>query len=300
MKKNENTLSYQILSYYEDGVLSEKDRLGVEAVLQSDEESRKRLEALRSMDRSMCEVGRRERIRSEVKSALKAQPNDLRHRRTVFPGMQWKYIFGWSTAFACCLLVWFFASGLPSETALLRQIGDVQWSGASGQALSQGDAVVSGKDSFAQIRMGDGKSIVEMGSESQIALLDRRRMRVDRGVVCNIVSKDPNDPYRIETPHGAVTVLGTIFEVQVTEKDTTVRVREGRVQVESSHGASLDEGEKEIVTAGQETVMDERTIAEPRAFPAASFASWRKRFPVKNLDVRNIADIISDSKNGRK
>ncbi|MGC9329597.1 MAG: FecR domain-containing protein [Candidatus Hinthialibacter sp.] len=296
MKKNEKTLSYQILSYYEDGVLSEKDRLGVEAVLQSDEETRKRLDSLRAVDRSMHEAGRRERVQRRVKAALKAQPIDLRHRQTFFPGMPWRYALGWSTALACCLMLWFWAPGLSSRTALLRQVGEVQWSGRS---LSLGDSIVSGKDSFAQIRLGDGESIVEMGSESQIALLDRRMIRVDRGVVCNIVSKDPENPYRIETPHGAVTVLGTIFEVQVTEKETAVRVREGKVQVESS-GAAGSGGGREIVAAGEETVMDERTVAAPRTFPAQSFASWRKRFPVKNLDVRNIADIISDSKNGRK
>ncbi len=47
------------------------------------------------------------------------------------------------------------------------------------------------------------------------------------------VSKDPNKPFVIHTPHGQVKVLGTSFNVYVGEDKTQVYVKTGKVELEN-------------------------------------------------------------------
>jgi len=107
------------------------------------------------------------------------------------------------------------------------------------------------------IALVDG-SHVELNTATHIELSARasqRGVRLQYGEAHFDVARDTAHPFKVTTPHGTVTVLGTSFNVRVRDRDTTVDVFEGSVDVRSSAaGMALTAGEGAVVELGAEPV----------------------------------------------
>jgi ferric-dicitrate binding protein FerR (iron transport regulator) len=60
---------------------------------------------------------------------------------------------------------------------------------------------------------------------------DVRKFSVQEGVIRFAVTKDPNRPFVVDTPHLGIRVLGTEFTVHSGSTGTDVQVHEGRVEI---------------------------------------------------------------------
>lgn len=67
------------------------------------------------------------------------------------------------------------------------------------------------------------------------------------------VERDEKHPFIVNTDFGKVEVLGTAFNVNASDKSTTVSVEHGKVAVENKSG-------KVLLTAGQSTVATEKWL----------------------------------------
>lgn len=286
-------IPYKDLAYYQDDLLPKEERERIESILQDDLKSQQDLEQMRVLNGTLQSLGRRERIREKIHVAIK-RPSPICEP---FPGKGFSFFHltpmaAFATVLVCLFGFWITQNYYSSPITLLQKTGQITWNDSQNKHIQVGDQIVSEKESYAQIRLADGKSILEIGPDTTAAFLDRRRIRVDRGVVCNNVGKDPSHPYQVQTPNGTVTVLGTIFEIEVSQKQTVVRVLEGKVQVDSSSPSAAST----VVNAGHQAVMTDKSISSIAPFQSASFAPWRNKYHPQKLDIRNIADIISDSK----
>jgi ferric-dicitrate binding protein FerR (iron transport regulator) len=79
----------------------------------------------------------------------------------------------------------------------------------------------------------------------------------------------PFGTLRIDTPVGAIHDLGTVFEVKTTDESVRVRVREGRVRLESSSVSTPVES-----GAGDEVEVDRRGDVRRRVLSPHD-AQWR-------------------------
>ena len=77
-----------------------------------------------------------------------------------------------------------------------------------------------------------GPSALKVGDDTRLKVNDNRRMALDLGRIWVDVAKD-GSLFKVVTPAGLITVLGTAFSVVVTDDLTTVTVERGEVQVES-------------------------------------------------------------------
>ena len=86
------------------------------------------------------------------------------------------------------------------------------------------------------IKLPDG-SLLALDIDTKLEVTfykNKRDVVLQKGKVLFSVAKDKNRPFIIKTENSQIEVLGTVFEVDSTEKNnTSVSVKEGRVKVSS-------------------------------------------------------------------
>ncbi|NPU98950.1 MAG: hypothetical protein HPY51_17280 [Candidatus Omnitrophica bacterium] len=285
----------EILSYYQDGLLPEEDRKTVEESLAGDPAARQHLHQLQQLDANLAELGRYTRLRQAAMSAVKSKSpagTEIRSHPWFVGRPAW-----WAPALAACLLVvvvwgsgWLSA---PGGFLILRQAGEVRIVAAEPDAsdptIRIHDRIEIGQGYLA-LRMGDGESFVELGPQTRIELQGPRRLRVESGVVCNHVARGDNS-YILDTPHGSVVVLGTVFEVRVGIRESEIRVGKGLVRVHAGSAAFSQE-----VPSGHQAVLRPDYVSLPAPFERGEFARWREPFRSQILDTPDIAKITSDKR----
>lgn len=103
---------------------------------------------------------------------------------------------------------------------------------AGADRLHIGDSLRTGDDSGARIELG-GKLAVRVGASTRVVWLNADRMSLENGALY-IDSGPDHARLGIDTPHGAVTHLGTRYSVASSDEALVVRVRDGRVAVDSN------------------------------------------------------------------
>jgi len=100
----------------------------------------------------------------------------------------------------------------------------------------------------------------------------RRAIRVQRGALSfDVAPIGVDEAFEVATPHLTARVRGTVFTVQASEAGSTVRVYEGRVEVEHS-------GERTTLRAGQTLAVGEPRVTEdPLGGVARAAAELRER-----------------------
>ena len=99
----------------------------------------------------------------------------------------------------------------------------------------------------AKIQLPD-KSMLEVTGPTNLTIAERG-FHIISGKLIAKVTKDKNNKFVGTTPHGTITVLGTIFTCNVTHSETQVSVKEGKVRV------SPDKGLPIVLTAGESAKM---------------------------------------------
>lgn len=122
------------------------------------------------------------------------------------------------------------------------------------------------------------------GSRANIAFSrEQRLVKLAAGSVIVEAAKDANRPLIVETPHGAVRVVGTRFTVIVDSSSTELSVSHGEVQATAAtNGAPLS------VRPGQRVHISRQAVTrDPVATPDAeeAYGGWRtlNRAPVTDL-----------------
>lgn len=97
-----------------------------------------------------------------------------------------------------------------------------------------------------EFSLPDGSQVTLTGPAKAQAF--SRGFSLERGTVRARV-KPGQTAFTGRTPHGEITVLGTIFICRVTDQETLVRVEEGKVRIVSTHGP------ERVLVAGQTAAM---------------------------------------------
>ena len=136
----------------------------------------------------------------------------------------------------------------PRAAARVERVFETAWSQTSStgspSALHRGDAISMGADIATDDRgrialsMASGHS-VRLDTATRIRLESDRSLALDQGAVY-VDSRDADrraaGSIEIRTPFGIVRDIGTQFEVRSEAGALTVRVREGRVNIDASGG----------------------------------------------------------------
>jgi ferric-dicitrate binding protein FerR (iron transport regulator) len=137
------------------------------------------------------------------------------------------------------------------------------WRIAGGTVIADG----TGRDPLAGGQRHDTEDLVlDLADGSRIALPGRAglailrpdgaHLRLHAGrMAVRAAARPPDDPLRILTDHGAVTVLGTRFTVDAQAGSTVLQVEEGSVRIEDRHGQGR------TVAAGEAAYLDAAGLA---------------------------------------
>jgi ferric-dicitrate binding protein FerR (iron transport regulator) len=104
---------------------------------------------------------------------------------------------------------------------------------APGEELGEGEAVRTGRDSQARLRLRDG-SLVEMGDRAELSVTARGKdttIHLERGRIIVQAAKRRTGHLLVASGDCTVRVTGTVFSVNSSLKGSRVSVIEGHVQV---------------------------------------------------------------------
>ena len=102
-------------------------------------------------------------------------------------------------------------------------------------------------------RLDDGSTLALGGLTRVEVRYSRkaRRVRLVGGEAFFTVASDPRRPFVVETPLGAMTAIGTAFDVDVDQKVVTLNVTKGKVSVRAQSGGGRDGPPDVSVVAGE-------------------------------------------------
>lgn len=133
--------------------------------------------------------------------------------------------------------------------------------------------IVTGTGEVRSVTLQEG-STVGLGPESALALGfgdGERRVRLIRGEAFFEVLPDATRPFRVEAGDAVVTVVGTAFEVRLTDRGVFVAVQEGRVRVDKPRAPAAQSS----LQAGQWIDMPREGAASRGTLKQDDVAPWR-------------------------
>lgn len=147
------------------------------------------------------------------------------------------------------------------------------------------------------IELPDGsRMVLNTGSSVRVDMsAGERLISLDRGEAFFVVAHDTSRPFRVLTPMGSATALGTQFTVRLVENELGVVVTEGRVAVREGNAqtdvklAEATQGSIEL-TAGQSAALGLETQTVSRLAPdkLARATDWQDgvlSFRGERLDI---------------
>jgi len=130
---------------------------------------------------------------------------------------------------------------------LFRVSGQEIRSVGAGERIDRGDAIRTGNDSEAVLRLADG-SRIEMNARSELSLdrsADGIRVKLVRGSAIVTATKQRNGHLYVATDDCIASVVGTVFSVSSAVRGSRVSVIDGEVQVrQSGLSTSLHRGQQ--------------------------------------------------------
>jgi transmembrane sensor len=167
---------------------------------------------------------------------------------------------------AACLLLWL----APNLGVLVR--ADHRTGAGEMRAVALPDGSTVALDADSAIVLGAGDRSVEL-------LAGRAFFQVKR---------DTAHAFTVKAGEANVTVLGTAFDVQLSERSVTVAVQQGSVSVAASHTQSVP------LRAGHRAIVDraDGTIAAGTV-GVASIAAWRNgKLVVEGIPVADVIEAL--------
>ena len=186
---------------------------------------------------------------------------------------------------------------VPAAVELIYTLGDVQYIRAQNQSttvgqpiarqpiargstLMVGDTLITGPESYANVRFADG-SVMQVGPESELVFdtlsayrdtgMVDSRVRLNRGSSSSEVKKQtgPGSKYRISTPLGVAAVRGTEFRTRAEAGDSFVETVGGAVEyVSGSANTPVTKGYG--LKASNQGVMVEELLEAPSFVSSAT------------------------------
>lgn len=123
------------------------------------------------------------------------------------------------------------------------------------------------------VALADGSTML-LNTDTAVAIDlagDRRSVRLFRGEAAFTVAAEPARPFIVTTGDGHIRVVGTVFNVRVTSRQTVVSVLRGRVGV----GAGSDAA-KTTLAAGQSASIGAAGVSPPAAFDRTAVTAWQR------------------------
>jgi hypothetical protein len=140
----------------------------------------------------------------------------------------------------------------PAPVEFGRVVKAASRSERAGRALASGDRLLSGDT----VSCALGTLLIELPDDSLLVLKsgasvllqrhgDDVALRLAEGEIACSVRKGPARRFSVESPHGTVTVKGTVFGVRTVNGSASVVVARGRVEVRNERGSQdLAAGER--------------------------------------------------------
>lgn len=145
------------------------------------------------------------------------------------------------------------------------------------------------------VTLVDG-SEVTLNSETALAInfSDReRRIEMFEGEAWFDVSHDTNRPFVIQTPHGAVKVTGTQFNLRLDRRGTTVSLTEGSVRLNTDANSAT-------LYAGQQANLMNSQVSAPKEFDQTAVTAWRRdQFVFYNAALIDVVDQLNRHRQGQ-
>ena len=143
--------------------------------------------------------------------------------------------------------------------------------------LEEGDRLTTGPDTFAFARFAGGSELVVMPSSE--LWVQRGRVALDAGTVLGKL----HGAFRIDTPHGSASVVGTEVLVETARGATVVTVLEGLVGLTWPGGPN----DPLLVAQGQRaTLTDDGADPEPQAVSSSLLAHAAQEFNAVETSAR--------------
>ncbi len=117
-----------------------------------------------------------------------------------------------------------------------------------------------------------GPSYVKLHENTRLKVEHERELSLERGRIWLKVSNNDRAYFRVFTPSGDITVFGTVFDVHVTDRGTTVTVAEGTVQVENERTFTV------LHSGEQVELMPGRKPLRKVAVDAHTLMAWASGF----------------------
>lgn len=192
---------------------------------------------------------------------------------------------------------------------VIRVIGGAKRDGQAikvGATLKVSTQLTTDADSFLTLSYSDG-SLCELGPKSQADLKSGSfaRFNLAEGTAfLNIRRQSKKSPFQLETPHSQIKVLGTQFQLTVSEQSTRLDAREGKVRItRKSDGKSLIARARDRVEIGPR-VFRKRKLAKkkrPRPqillqenFEKLKVNKWPKSFRGKTPESSKFVTTLGD------
>jgi len=147
---------------------------------------------------------------------------------------------------------------------------------------------MTGPDDMRMVELADGSRIHLNASSAIAEHLDDglRTVTLLRGEAYFEVAKDPARPFLVHAGEGAVRVLGTAFNVNLTSTYAEITVTENTVEVSAAPG-----GRQIAVTAGERVAYDRAGALGPVS-PSSGEPSWRSGRLV--FDERRLDNVVEE------
>jgi len=171
-------------------------------------------------------------------------------------------------------------SGMWSRWRALRQHGEVD----------AGEVIATGADGRVALELRGDVSL-RLDHDTRVSLTDAQHVAVDSGTVY-VDSGESVQPYeerlQVVTPAGAIRHVGTQYEVQLVGSGVRIAVREGKVEL------SLTGGATQRAIAGEQMVVSSGDIEKMPI--SRDDATWRwaaQVAPAFDIDGRSVADFLA-------
>jgi transmembrane sensor len=148
-----------------------------------------------------------------------------------------------------------------------------------------------------QAVLSDG-SVVWLGGRTDLAVAfkrSQRQIRFGSGEAMFEVAHDTGRPFTVQTALGAITAVGTAFDVRADAEETVVSVTEGRVRVETAPGRRGGRPQVIAVGVGQQLSLSPDGIRLAFMEADAPLApSWRfGRLEYRNKPLGVVLDDVN-------
>jgi ferric-dicitrate binding protein FerR (iron transport regulator) len=227
-------------------------------------------------------------VTNEVQQALHAQWREMLAERS-----QQRRRFAYGLAASVAIVVIVAAATLQWLTPNQDPVATIaRIDGASpmsvGHRVSAGETLQTGAATRIALAFDNGLSVrIDTGSTVELAAPDQLVLKTGAVYVDSAASPAGDAALGIQTRAGLVTHLGTQYQVRQDARAVVISIREGRVQIEGSQGASHGSAGEVL------SILDGGAIQ--RTSIAPHDASWRWAIaaaPTFDIDNRPLSDFL--------